>query len=169
MFALPLSHRCLTMAACHANHDPTMPDAWHHVMNRGADRQDIFSDDATTSQFEGLLGDATVRFGVEVHAYCLMTNHFHLLLHCPDGGLSRVMQSVERHYTQWYNARYRRDGPLFRGRFRSVDVDDRRAARAQPVDTSTATRSRSCRSTSLAAYRWSSFGVYLGRRRPPPG
>ena len=74
------------------------------------------------SSSSSLLADAVGRFGIEIHAYCLMTNHFHLVVHCPIGGLSRAMQSVERRYTQSYNERYRRDGPLFRGRFHSVDI-----------------------------------------------
>ncbi len=109
-------------------------------MNRGADRQDVFVADADFGRFEWLLGDAATACGVEVHAYCLMSNHFHLLLHCPVAGLSEVMQSVQFRYAQWFNHRYDRDGPLFRGRFRSVLVDNdeqlahRRALRAsQPA------------------------------------
>ncbi len=132
---------------------PDVPDGWYHVMNRGADRQDIFSDDVDLVQFESLLADAVDRFGVEIHAYCLMTNHFHLVVHCPIGGLSRAMQSVERRYTQSYNERYRRDGPLFRGRFHSVDVDDERAAGSAHAATSTATPSPSSRPS-----RWRPIG-----------
>ncbi len=62
---------------------------------------------AISSQFESLLGDAVDRFGIEVHAYCLMTNHFHLVVHCPTADFHDAMQSVERRYTQSYNERYR--------------------------------------------------------------
>ncbi len=142
------------------------PGAWHHVLNRGADRQDIFSDDRDFERFEDLIGDAVDRFGVEAHAYCLMTNHFHLLLRCPDGGVSRAMQVIEQHYTQWYNSRYHRDGPLYRGRFTSVEVttDDQlvtvgRYIHRNPLAFVAA--------RALSAYRWSSFGTYAGGRVGP--
>ncbi len=146
---------------------PDVPNRWYHLMNRGADRQDIFSNDVDLVQFEGLLADAVDRFGIEIHAYCLMTNHFHLVVHCPIGGLSRAMQSVERRYTQSYNERYRRDGPLFRGRFHSVDITtNEQLARLTRYVHRNPLAFVSIES--LAAYRWSSYGVYLGRRRPPP-
>ncbi len=135
-------------------------------MNRGADRQDVFVADADFDRFEWLLGDAAMACGVEVHAYCLMTNHFHLLLHCPMAGLSEVMQSIQFRYAQWFNQRYERDGPVFRGRFRSVLVTDDeqlgvvgRYVHRNPLAL--------MRPQLLPAYRWSSLGVYLGRRPAP--
>ncbi len=142
---------------------PDLPDSWYHVMNRGADRQDIFGHELDYLRFEQLLEDATMDAGLRLHAYCLMTNHFHLLVHCPQGGLSDAMQAIQRQYTQWYNARYRRDGPLYRGRFHSVDVttDEQlttvgRYIHRNPIALMPA--------PALSAYRWSSFGVYAGRR-----
>jgi putative transposase len=145
---------------------PNAPGSWHHVMNRGADRQDVFFADDDFHKFEWLLGDAMAAHCVEVHAYCLMTNHFHLLLHCPIAGLSEVMQSIQFRYAQWFNHRYDRDGPVFRGRFRSVLIQSNeqlaaagRYVHRNPLDL--------LRREALAAYRWSSLGPYLGVRRPP--
>jgi REP element-mobilizing transposase RayT len=132
-------------------------------MNRGADRQDIFGHDRDFERFERLLGEVVATHRVEVHAYCLMTNHFHLLMHCPNAGLSDAMQLLQRQYTQWYNVRYGRDGSLYRGRFHSVLVDSdeqlwtvgryihRNPLALLPIG-------------ALAAYRWSSYGVYTHRR-----
>ena len=65
--------------------------AWYHVMNRGAGRRDIFLDDGHRERFLDLLGELLERFGVETHAYCLMDNHYHLLLHTPEANLSRAI------------------------------------------------------------------------------
>jgi REP element-mobilizing transposase RayT len=100
--------------------------AWHHVMNRGAARLPTFLTKSDGLTFERLIGEGHDRFGVEVHAYCLMSNHFHLLVHCPSGGLSPFMQHVAAVYTRAFNERHGRDGPLFRGRFHSLLVHDGR-------------------------------------------
>ena len=63
-------------------HRSDVEDGWHHLMNRGAAGQATFSCDPDRVDFGRLLGVGHERFGVEVHAYCLMTNHFHLLVHC---------------------------------------------------------------------------------------
>lgn len=102
---------------------PDRPGGWYHVVNRGVDHQPIFFDDSDRVDFGRLLGVGHDRFGVEVHAYCLMTNHFHLLVHCPNGGLSDFMHDVTATFTRHVNDRLGRDGPLVRGRFRSFIVD----------------------------------------------
>ena len=96
---------------------------WHHVMNRGADRERIFFTRNDGLAFEHLLAEGSERWGVEVHAYCLMPNHFHLLLHCPNGGLSKYMQRIATQYSTRINARVGGDGPMFRSRFRSILLD----------------------------------------------
>ncbi len=68
------------------------PGAWHHVMNRGACRQPIFKIQKHFELFLDLLWEISLKFQVEVHAYCLTSNHYHLLLHTPKGNLSRAMK-----------------------------------------------------------------------------
>ncbi len=128
-------------------------------MNRGAGRHAVFHAADDGRAFEALLGIGVARLQVEVHAYCLMTNHFHLLLHCPGGGLSDFMQLVGARYTRHLNDRLGRDGPIFRGRFRSILIDsDRYLAAAgryihrNPKDVGP--------DIDLARYRWSSFRHY---------
>jgi REP element-mobilizing transposase RayT len=140
---------------------------WHHVMNRGVARQQTFHSDADRVEFGRLLGVGHERFGVEVHAYCLVPNHYHLLLHCPYGGLSAFMQQLGSVFTRHVNERLGRDGPLFRGRFRSIAVTDDRQLLAtvryihrNALDVPGI--------TDVVEYRWSSHRTYLGSRRAPP-
>jgi len=74
--------------------------------------------------FLGLLGEVSSIYGIEVHAYCLMGNHYHLLLCTPTAGLARAMRHLDGVYTQRFNRRVQTDGPLFRGRYRSVLVSE---------------------------------------------
>jgi REP element-mobilizing transposase RayT len=142
-------------------------DGWYHVMNRGVARQETFRCDPDRIEFGRLLGVGHERFGVEVHAYCLMPNHYHLLLHCPFAGLSRFMHQLGSVYTRHVNDREGRDGPLFRGRFHSIPITDDRQLLAtvryihrNALDLPGV--------ASAAGYRWSSHRSYLGHRRPTP-
>jgi len=92
-------------------------------MNRGGNHQLVFLDDADRLSFLAILAEAVTRFGLVVHAYCLMPNHYHLLVSCPQAQLSRAMKHIGQVYTQRFNKRHGRDGSLFRGRFHSILVD----------------------------------------------
>ena len=67
-------------------------DGWYHVMNRGIERRAIFTDDEDRLRFGDLLAQFEERFGVEVHGYCLMENHYHLILRTPLANLSQCMK-----------------------------------------------------------------------------
>jgi len=98
----------------------------HHVMNRGARRTDVFGDDDSHLQFLHLLSQLPERFGVKVHAYAVMPNHFHLLLEAGDRGLGTAMQFVQSGYSRWLNSQRAWDGPVWKARYRSrvVEADD---------------------------------------------
>jgi putative transposase len=99
------------------------PGCWHHVFLRGARKAPIFADDVDCLAFLDLLGTASERYGLEVHAYSLMPNHYHLLLRSQRGLLSKGMQFLNGMFTKHLNARHQGwDGPVFRGRFRSKRV-----------------------------------------------
>ncbi len=100
------------------------PGAWHHVMNRTIDGNLLFADDTDRRIFMTELRGALAAFRAELHGYCLMSNHYHLLIHTPDGGLSNTLQRTASLFTQKMNTRRNRDGPLFRGRFNSVSPND---------------------------------------------
>jgi REP element-mobilizing transposase RayT len=98
--------------------------AWYHIMNRGGGRRLIFRSAAHRAMFLQLLGEISTIYGIEVHAYCLMANHYHLLLRTPTAGLGRAMRHLDGVHTQRFNRSVGTDGPLFRGRYKSVLVDE---------------------------------------------
>jgi putative transposase len=137
----------------------------HHVIQRGNNRQAIFLTDEDRRFMLALLQEAAHIHQVAVHAYVLMSNHFHLLLTPQtDEGVPKMMQSVGRRYVRYFNDRTRRSGTLWEGRYKStliqtdaylltcmayIDLNPVRAGMvAQPAD-----------------YAWSSHGVYLGLRQ----
>ena len=135
-------------------------------MNRGADHQPIFKNDLDRNDFLRLLGRTHDRFGLEIHAHCLMGNHFHAIVRTPEAVLSESMQFLSATFTRHFNMRHLRDGPLFRGRFVSVliESDDQllngvRYVLRNPLDLA--------QDIDICNYRWSSLASYLDRRAAP--
>jgi REP-associated tyrosine transposase len=100
------------------------PNAWYHVMNRGRRSETIFTDKEDYLSFIQLMQDACSMFNFRISAYCLMSNHYHILLQTPEANLSRCMRHINGIYTQRFNRRYHVDGQLFRGRFKSILVEE---------------------------------------------
>ncbi|MBN2530587.1 MAG: transposase [Deltaproteobacteria bacterium] len=88
-------------------------------MNRGRNQDRIYLDDTDAVDFLFTLHNTIDRFGIEIHAYSLMPNHYHLLIRSPLGNVSDAMKHLGATYTQSFNRRHGRDGTLFRGRFKS--------------------------------------------------
>jgi putative transposase len=99
-------------------------DAWYHVMNRGRRSESTFSDKKDYMMFIDLLKEISGMWNVNIAAYCLMTNHYHLLLQTPEANIARCMRHLNSVYTQRYNRRHKLDGQLFRGRYKSILVSD---------------------------------------------
>lgn len=99
------------------------PGARHHVMARGNERRAIFRDNADRRQFVQLLSVLPERFGVALHAWVLLDNHYHLLLETPEANLGRACQWLNVSYSVWFNRRHERSGHLFQGRFKSALVE----------------------------------------------
>jgi REP element-mobilizing transposase RayT len=163
---------------------------WYHVLNRGIERRQIFPRAEANLHFPQLLGFLPSRFGVRVHAYALMGNHYHLQLETPQANLSRAMQWLNLSYGAWFNRRHQRSGPLFQGRFKAILHDPKRAAleinryiHLNPVrvkalgghearsgtgdrlgaDRASPSRELAkARAEALSSYRWSSYQVYAG-------
>jgi putative transposase len=142
------------------------PGAFHHVMNRGARRAPIFKLKDDCVGFLDLLGDTVGRFGLEVHAFSLMPNHYHLLVRSRLGNLSEALQHLNGNYTQWLNRRHRWDGPVFRGRFKSQLVTDEKHLRyllayihLNPVSVHLVPR--------LTSEAWTSHRAYIRRENRP--
>lgn len=99
------------------------PHAVYHVTSRGNARQDIVVNDRDRTQFFTLLGQVIDRYGWLCHAYCLMDNHYHLLLETPQANLSQGMRQLNGGYTQAFNRRHQRVGHLLQGRFTAILVE----------------------------------------------
>ncbi len=97
--------------------------ALYHVTARGDRREAIYEDDADREAFLEVLGQVVADFNWICHAYCLMTNHYHLVIETPDGNLSKGMRQLNGVYTQLSNRRHERTGHLFQGRFKAILVD----------------------------------------------
>jgi len=143
-------------------------NALYHVMNRGRGRQAIFHAEPYFSAFLSTLAEAHKRFNCIIHAYCLMSNHYHLLIETPDANLSRVMRHINGVYTQRHNRLKRTDGTLFRGRFKAILVEHdsyllqlSRYIHRNPVDTQRSLV------TDLSQYPWSSYPTYVNKAKKP--
>ncbi|MBU4523866.1 MAG: transposase [Desulfomicrobium sp.] len=99
------------------------PGAVYHVTSRGNAQAAIFVDGVDRNTFLAVLRQTLRRFNVLCHAYCLMTNHFHLLLETPDANLSKAMRQLNSVYTQAFNRRHGRVGHVLQGRFKAIVVD----------------------------------------------
>lgn len=99
------------------------PDALYHVTSRGDRCEAIYEDDKDRLLFLRTLAEVVERFNWLCHAYCLMTNHYHLLVETPDGNLSKGMRQLNGVYTQASNRRHLRTGHLFQGRFKGILVE----------------------------------------------
>jgi len=170
-----------------------LADGWYHVTGRGNERKAVFRDEADRDRFVELLGRIEARYGVEVHGYVLMDNHYHLLLRLKgESGLSAAMQWLLVSYTVWFNRRHRRAGHLFQGRFKAILVEfdqwgaslsryihlnpvrvrkygldkmTRAAQRNGLGDAPTRDMVRE-RLKALRTYRWSSYRQYVGSAKP---
>ncbi|MGB6068310.1 MAG: transposase [Desulfomonilaceae bacterium] len=140
------------------------PGAWYHVMNRGRRREVIFPGPEDYQRFVELLQEGSSMWGVRIAAYCLMPNHYHLLVQTPDANLSRFMRHVDGVYTQRFNRSHECDGSLFRGRYKAILIeadtymlDLVRYIHRNPLRAGLVSR--------LDRYRWSSHKAYLSRSR----
>jgi putative transposase len=100
------------------------PGLSYHVWARGTGRMAIFLDDRDRHHFLELLGDVFDSHGVDCHAHCQMTNHYHLVITTSDANLSRVVKRVNGLYAQWWNRRHDRVGHAFQGRFGAQIIQD---------------------------------------------
>jgi REP element-mobilizing transposase RayT len=141
------------------------PGALYHVMNRGDRREPIFLDDVDRKRFVETLGEACVRSGWQVHAYCLMPNHFHLVVETPQPTLVAGMKWFLGTYTGRFNRRHKLFGHLFSGRYKSLIVDGSGSGYLRTVCEYVhlnPSRARLLRpEQALREYPWSSWPEYL--------
>jgi REP element-mobilizing transposase RayT len=142
--------------------------ALYHITARGDRREPIYEDDQDRIGFLGLLGEVNQQHNWLCHAYCLMGNHYHLLVETPDGNLSRGMRQLNGVYTQKHNRQHGRVGHVFQGRYKAILVEKEsyllelaryivlNPVRAQMVHTA-------------VEWPWSSYRVTVGLESPLAG
>jgi len=140
--------------------------AYYHILSRGNERRDIFADDGDRISFLEILGNMSERFEIEVYAYVLMNNHYHLLLKTNKPNISQGMQWFGTTYTRRYNLKYKRNGHLFQGRFKNFLVQNIKYLmllscyiHRNPLRAGIISR--------LAGYPWSSYPVYAYGKKSP--
>ena len=144
------------------------PGAIYHVLNRGDRREDIFRDDSDHQRFLATLEEACLKTGWHVHAYCLMRNHFHLVLETPQPNLVAGMKWFLGVYTRRFNLRHKVCGHLFAGRYKALVVDGSENAYLRTVCDYVHLNPERAKlltpTDPLESFRWSSYPLYL---KPP--
>ena len=142
------------------------PGALYHLTARGNARQPIYRDDTDRRDFLELCGAVCDRFHWQAHAYCLMSNHYHLVIETPEANLARGMRQLNGVYTQAFNRRHRKVGHLFQGRYTAILVDKdkyllelARYVVLNPV--------RAGMVKSAGQYLWSSYRPMIGKSVAP--
>ena len=143
------------------------PGAIHHVTSRGNAQAAIFLDDEDRESFLAVLAECIARFGWLCHAYCLMDNHYHLIVETPHANLSAGMRQLNGVYTQRFNRRHGRAGHVFQGRFKAILVERDsyllelcRYVVLNPV--------RAKMVQDVSQYAWSSYLATMGEIPTPP-
>jgi putative transposase len=137
------------------------PGAFYHVTARGNERKAIFKAIENYDKFIGYLESGTERYGAQIHCFCLMPNHYHLLLETPLGNLHAILHYLNTSYTNYFNAKTRRAGHLLQGRYHAILVEKdsyalelSRYIHLNPV--------RAGLVGDPSRYAWSSYSVYIG-------
>jgi putative transposase len=101
-----------------------VPEGYYHIYNRGSEKRTIFLSDKDYQNFLKRLQENTIKHGIDVLVYCLMPNHFHLLVRQkPQGSIQSFMHAIELGYAKFFNTKYERVGPLFQGRFKAKFIE----------------------------------------------
>ena len=140
--------------------------AYYHILSRGNEQRNIFTDNDDRISFLEILGNMSERFEIEVYAYVLMNNHYHLLLKTNKPNISKGMQWFGTTYTRRYNVKHKRNGHLFQGRFKNFLVENDEYLmllscyiHRNPLRAGIVRR--------LVDYPWSSYPVYAYGKKSP--
>jgi putative transposase len=157
-----------------------VPGAWYHVIARGIERRSIFRSETYYRKFEVLLASLVERFGVRVHTYALMPNHYHLQIATPRLNLSEAIRWLNVSYAIWFNRKTRRKGPLLEGRFKAVvhessetgwtiheyihlnPVRVRRFGTSRSDHEGPSLQQVAAMASELKEFKWSSYRAYAG-------
>ena len=141
-------------------------DAFYHVAARGNEKKSIFKSDKDYGRFLLYVEAAVERYGAVIHAYCLMDNHYHLLLQTPRANLPEIMQYINGSYTTYVNTKRQRAGHLFQGRYKGIVIE----ADAYAQELSRYIHLNPVRAGVVQnpeGYPWSSYQFYCGKKNAP--
>lgn len=140
------------------------PNALYHVMNRGRNRENIFNNKSDFKLFLNILHESSIKFNLILHCYCLMSNHYHLLIETPDANLSKIMRFISGEFVTKYNKIKGLDGSLFKSRYKAILVEKdsylvelNRYIHRNPLNIV----------DDLKSYKWSSYPAYLNISETP--
>ena len=140
--------------------------AFYHVTSRGNERKNIFKSKRDREKFFEYLGSATQRYDAVIHVFCLMDNHFHLLIETPSGNLPQIMRHINGAYTTYFNVKRARSGHLFQGRYKAILVEiDEYAKELSRYIHLNPVRAKMVKTPE--EYEWSSYQFYIGVKKPP--
>ncbi|OGP52063.1 MAG: addiction module toxin RelE [Deltaproteobacteria bacterium RBG_13_43_22] len=143
------------------------PGAVYHITSRGNDRKEIFEDDLDRKAFLEILYRVCTRYHWLCHAFCLMDNHYHLLIETPEGNLSIGMRQLNGVYTQAFNRVHGRVGHLFQGRFKGIVVQkDSHLLEASRYIVINPIRAKLVKNPNQ--WIWSSYSATAGQGSSPP-
>ena len=164
-----------------------LPGAWYYVLDRGTQRRAIFRSARCCEKFIELLSSLPERFGMRLHGYVLMGNHYHLQLESPEANLSKAVHWLNVSYSVWFNRKYSRVRSLFQGRFKAIlhepteTLKSNRYIHLNPVRIAALGRHETRdvaaheitpqlaqrRMDALEKYHWSSYVFFAGTRAAP--
>jgi putative transposase len=144
----------------------TYPGAFYHITSRGNEQKAVFKSKQDRERFLEYLESAVQRYNTVIHAYCLMDNHYHLLLETPSGNLARIMAHINGAYTNYFNTKRERYGHLFQGRYKAILVEADEYAK----ELSRYIHLNPVRAKIVGVpeeYEWSSYSYYIGEKEAP--
>jgi len=143
------------------------PNGFYHITMRGNNRQNIFNDKIDISEYYRILTDTYYRYTFEVHAYCIMTNHVHLLIRSPQVHLGTLMRNINKRYSDYYRKRHNYVGQIYQNRYFSEEIRDSTGLlkvsayiHLNPVETKIPIVNR------LEDYPYSSYPIYYYNKSP---
>jgi len=142
------------------------PGAFYHVTCRGNEQKNVFKSKLDREKFFEYLDSATQRYDAVIHAFCLMSNHYHLLIETPSGNLPQIMRHINGAYTTYFNVKRARSGHLFQGRYKAILVEiDEYAKELSRYIHLNPVRAKMVKTPE--EYEWSSYQFYIGKKKPP--
>lgn len=139
--------------------------AFYHITSRGNERRNIFKSVEDREKFLFYLESAVRRYRAVIHVYCLMNNHYHLLLETPSGNLPQIIHHINGAYTTYFNVKHHRSGHLFHGRYKAilVDIDEYAGELSRYIHLNPV---RAGIVSAPEDYQWSSYQYYIRHKKP---